>query len=90
MEINDLLKNPQLFAVKKDGVLQVSDGFYDDKFTLMAVYLLNNHGVVVCASLGCGHLVQAWADHADGVTIVPVTVVELESERANTRTAAGD
>ena len=86
MNVQDLLKNPQLFAVKKDGVLQVSDGLAGDKIALIAVYLFNNHGVVGCDKPDCdwGCLDQAWAKHADGATIVPVTVVEIESERTNT------
>lgn len=82
MKIDDLLKNPQLFAVKKDGILQAAGGLCDDKFGLMTLWLFRNHGVVGCGDPDCDCLDQAWADHADGATIVPVTIVELENEGA--------
>ena len=86
MKINDLLKTPQLFAVKKNGILQVSDGLAGDKISLIGAYLFKSHGFVSCDKPDCdwGCLEQEWAKHADGATIVPVTVVEIESERANT------
>lgn len=80
MNVQDLLKNPQLFAVKKDGALQVTDGLCDDKFTLMAFWLFRKHNVAGCGNPDCDCLNQAWAKHADGAIIVSVTVVELESE----------
>ena len=82
MNVQDLLKTPQLFAVKKDGVLQVTEGLAGDKIALMTVWLFSNHGVVGCGNPDCDCLDQAWADHADGATIVSVTVVELEGDGA--------
>jgi hypothetical protein len=83
MKIDDLLKTPQLFAVKKDGILQVSDGLCDDKFTLMGFWLFRKHNVAGCGNPDCDCLDQAWSAHADGATVVPVTVVELEGEGAD-------
>lgn len=84
MKIDDLLKTPQLFAVKKDGILQTSGGLCGDKLELMMFWLFREHSVLGCGnpywdSL-CDSLAQAWVDYADGATIVPVTIVELESE----------
>ena len=80
MKIEDLLKTPQLFAVKKDGILQASGGLCGDKLELMMFWLFREHSIVGYDNPDCDCLDQAWADHADGATIVPVTIVELESE----------
>lgn len=80
MDVQDLLKNPQLFAVKKDGILQMRGGLSDDKFALKCGYLMAVHHVVGCGDPDCDCIDQAWAEHADGATIVPVTIIETAPE----------
>lgn len=80
MNIQDLLKNPQLFAVKKDGILQMHGGLSDDPFNVKTLYLMQVHHVVGCNNPDCDCIDRAWADHADGATIVPVTIVETAPE----------
>lgn len=82
MDVQGLLKNPQLFAVKKDGILQMRGGLSDDKFALKCGYLMSVHHAVGCGDRACGCIDQAWSDHADGATIVPVTIVETAPEGA--------
>ena len=76
----------QLFAVKKDGLLQTKGGLCGNKSVLMAFWLHRNHNVIGCddpdCDCDCDPLDQLWADHADGATIVPVTIVELENKGA--------
>ena len=73
----------QLFAVKKDGLLQTEGGLCGDKSAIMALWLLRKHNVAGCGNPDCDCLDQAWADHTGGATVVPVTVVELEGEGAD-------
>lgn len=82
MEIKDLLKTPQMFAVKKDGALQMHCGIAGDEYSLKAGWLMEGHGIVPCGNPECGCTDRAWGEHADGATIVPITLVEAAPEGA--------
>ena len=82
MEIKDLLKTPQVFAVKKDGILQMHCGIARDEYSLKAGWLMDGHGIAPCGDPECGCTDRAWEELEGGATIVPVSIVETAPEGA--------
>lgn len=80
MNVQDLLKNPQLFAVKRKGKILYGEGLSIEPFIIKQMYLANTEGIFGCGNPDCDCIDKAWADHADGATIVPVTIIETAPE----------
>ena len=82
MDTKDLMKIPQLFAIKEGGIINPHYGMSHDRFAVQTVYLLGQHNVVGCDEPSCDCLDKAWAHHCPEVEIVPVCVIETAPEGA--------
>jgi hypothetical protein len=77
MEIKDMLAVPQLFCIKKDGVLIPMLGMGDEVHAVKFYHLFTQHSTVGCGDPSCDCTDKAFDKLATGCEVVPVSIVEV-------------
>lgn len=79
MDVKELLKIPQLYSIKKAGVLCPHLGVGHDTFWVKTSYLIKELGLIGCDDPSCDCVDRAFLEYAPDCEVVCVEMRELET-----------